>query len=722
MKRAPSAQAQAAATGSASTPPVRPDQPRSVRVKASVPGHFSLLDQAYNFFCELRYNGTPVDPEEFCARYPLVQDSLVRLIQAHRFMEENVDLVDVGELEEEEWPEPGDSFAGFHLERKLGEGAIARVYQAVEPALGRRRVALKISRYGGAEAATLGRIPHPNVVPVFSVVHEDESGLTAVCMPYLGSATLQNVLDHVYGDPVPAQQATAVLEAIRDPVWTDPTNPPGDLRAGSYVDGVRYLAIQLADALAFIHGKEIYHRDLKPSNILMRPDGTPMLLDFNLASDFENPQARQGGTPLYMSPEHLSALTVLENGTGARVAVKIEASSDLFSLGVILYELLTGKHPFGPLPLKVKTRELMNWLVERQGQGIRPIREIRPEVDRALAQVVEKCLAPDPRNRPQTAAEVASVLRLGQSLRARAGRWLLRRRMTVAAACLVLATVAVAAVYHVSTRPPEYVVWDQQGRVAFEQRDHQLASDHFTASLRANPKQPEVFFARGRAYLRLASADKEYIGLAMADFTQADELAPAGRNKAFCAYCLQMNGQVLVAIHKYEGARKEGFDSAEMSNNLARLYLDRKELEKAKENLDNALKLNPRLQAAYYNQAEYYFEKANRLDLQVEKERMLKEAIGSFRQATALGPVTGKMALFGAGLCARACQYDSGWLAPALEYLERSIELGVNPQSLNSGLFAFIANDDGYKALCRRTPPANHPPISAIRTVELTVD
>ena len=114
------------------------------------------------------------------------------------------------------------------------------------------------------------------------------------------------------------------------------------------MDGVRWLALQLAEALAFMHDQGICHRDLKPSNILMRPDGMPVLVDFNLAADVEESQDHAAGTPYYLPPERLRAFLA----TPEPAAQKTDARSDLYSLGLILYELLTGTQPLGPLASK----------------------------------------------------------------------------------------------------------------------------------------------------------------------------------------------------------------------------------------------------------------------------------------------------------------------------------------------------------------------------------
>ncbi len=519
---------------------------QSVLVKKAIPGHSKLVDQIYKLYCDLQQTGQRVDPDEFCLRYPEIQDSLTRVIRVHCFFEAHCETDDSDE--QIDWPRPGDFFAGFHLDQELGRGAIARVYQATEPALGGRRVVVKISRNGHAEAATLGRSAHPNIVPVHSVVSEEISGLTGVCMPYLGPATLSDVLDHAYGGPQLPDKAAAILEASADPSSTDQVIAPTILRKGDFVDGVRFLAVQLVDALTFIHANGIFHHDLKPSNILVRPNGTPMLLDFNLAADAQQVQRRDGGTPFYMSPERLRALAQ-EN-----TALGLDARSDLYSLGVILYELVTGKHPFGPLPVKTTGLALIQFLLERQQQPLRPIRTIRPGVDAPLASAIEWCLDPDPACRPGSAAELAVRLRRTQGGRARIARWLVRRRKMVAVFCTLFLTFSAAAAYHLATRPPEHTAQAQRGDEAVARRDPGLAVHHYSASLLSNPRQPEVLLARGRAYLQLGQAEPEYYSLANTDFDQAYKLLPNAWTSVHIAYGYHRQNEYKSAIYWYEKA------------------------------------------------------------------------------------------------------------------------------------------------------------------------
>ncbi len=171
-------------------------------------------------------------------------------------------------------------------------------------------------------------------------------------MPYLGSATLCDLLHGIRTSSGLPLSAKAILEASQDRVAADyleshQQSPDAILRKGTYVDGVLHLGLQLAEALAFIHSLGICHCDLKPSNVLLTPDGQPMLLDFNLSFREQPVDQRLGGTLPYMSPEFLRAMDSKRKG----FPNQIDARSDLFSLGVMLCELLLGDgdHPFGPI-------------------------------------------------------------------------------------------------------------------------------------------------------------------------------------------------------------------------------------------------------------------------------------------------------------------------------------------------------------------------------------
>ena len=142
----------------------------------------------------------------------------------------------------------------------------------------------------------------------------------------------------------------------------------------SYIEAILTLVSQLADGLGHAHRRGILHRDLKPANVLLTDDGRPMLLDFNLAEDVKQRNAAErasiGGTLPYMGPEHIEAY---RTGEG-----QLDQRCDLFSLGVILFELLTGRHPFSIH--KRATPETVVAMVADRRKSPPPLRPHNPAV------------------------------------------------------------------------------------------------------------------------------------------------------------------------------------------------------------------------------------------------------------------------------------------------------------------------------------------------------
>src|SRR5690606_30972293 len=135
------------------------------------------------------------------------------------------------------------------------------------------------------------------------------SGMTPVCMPFCGTATLADVLDQAFPTPGASPPPTAefllrVCRSTARPGDPPPEPPPGPVRPprGTYADGILLWAAQVADALAYLHGQGVVHGDLKPSNVLLSPDGRALLIDFNLAYNRRTGQGNPGGTLPYMAP------------------------------------------------------------------------------------------------------------------------------------------------------------------------------------------------------------------------------------------------------------------------------------------------------------------------------------------------------------------------------------------------------------------------------------
>lgn len=365
-------------------------------------------------------------------------------------------------------PPVGTTFLGFRLLAVLGSGTFGRVYLAQQGDLADRLVALKVSAEVLGESQRLAQLQHTNIVPIYSLHHARP--FQAVCMPYFGPTTLADVLRHLHGRksmPQSGRELVNTLAACRSDTFTGSSltvplqgsdgeqlssaasestrGPAPELTASlghstvtlkmlggcTYVQAILWLGARLADGLAHAHERGILHRDLKPANILLTDEGQPMLLDFNLAADTKlattASAAMIGGTLPFMAPEHLNAL---RGGT-----VPVDARSDVYALGVILFELLTGQHPF-PLRRETLRRVLGPMIEDRQGPPP-ALRSWNKNITPAVEAIVQRCLATDPAQRYQSARDLQEDLQRQldnlplkhareRSLRERARKWMKR--------------------------------------------------------------------------------------------------------------------------------------------------------------------------------------------------------------------------------------------------------------------------------------------------------
>lgn len=368
----------------------------------SPPPDDDALSRALKDVHRRRTLGEPVDFEVYReplgARFP----ELLRVIEA----EMALDAARKGPPEEQ-FPR---AFGPYTLVRELGRGGVGIVYEAVERALG-RTVALKVLKTGfdgdpvtrmrfAREVSACARVRHDHIVPIFG--HGEVEGQAYYAM-----------------DLVRGESLGAVLAAGRAP------EPPTLCRELANV----------ADALHTLHGQGIVHRDVKPENVLVRPDGRMLLADFGLARTAESARLTSTGsmmgTPLYMSPEQV---------LGA--SDRIDARTDVYGLGALLYEALCGKTPFGG-------DDLGSLLPQILGQRPVPPRAVRPEVPEGCERIALKALEKAPADRYGSAAEMATDLRafaddravVGRPVRAvvRRGRALRRRAIPISVALLALA-------------------------------------------------------------------------------------------------------------------------------------------------------------------------------------------------------------------------------------------------------------------------------------------
>ncbi|MGE3820176.1 MAG: serine/threonine-protein kinase [Isosphaeraceae bacterium] len=367
----------------------------------------------YEEVCLREGIGQRPNPEELLDRFPQWGDQLRMLLECHQIV--------TPEALADGLPEVGEVLGEYTLRMVLGHGTRGRVFLATQGSLGDRPVVLKVTPRRGGEHLSLARLQHPHVVPLYACHEFPERDLRALCMPYLGGATLDRVVDRIRGrSPTGLSGATfldvldeARTEFIELPAWSATRQ---FLARATYPRAVCWLGACLAEALHYAHVRGVLHLDLKPSNILLADDGQPMLLDFHLArgplDPGDPPADRLGGTPAYAAIEHRRAMLAVKEGRP--VPERVDGRSDLFSLGVVLYEALAGEPPAD------ETSAIAASLVRANAT-----------VPLGLAEILQHCLRPHAADRYRDAAALAADLRghlghlpmQGSPGRARFVRW-----------------------------------------------------------------------------------------------------------------------------------------------------------------------------------------------------------------------------------------------------------------------------------------------------------
>lgn len=262
-------------------------------------------------------------------------------------------------------------FGRYEVTAELGRGAMGVVYNARDPRI-ERFVALKALHRQYAddeyfvqrffkEAVAIGRLSHPNIVTVYDV--GQDQGTIFIAMELLKGRSISDLAR--------------------------------ERRLGT--DEIVRIGIQTAEALDYAHGRGIVHRDIKPANIMITEENQVKITDFGIAhvedvsATLQTQAGEILGTPVYMSPEQ-----VLGKPSDGR--------SDLYSLGVILYELAVGKRPFGGATMALIFKEV----TDRKPQA--PM-AVNPSIPRPLSDIVMRCLEKNPERRFQSGREMAEALR-----------------------------------------------------------------------------------------------------------------------------------------------------------------------------------------------------------------------------------------------------------------------------------------------------------------------
>jgi len=377
--------------------------------------------------------------------------------------------------------------SGYEIVRELGRGGMGVVYEARQVGLN-RVVALKVTLTGGhaspadlarfrTEAEAVARLLHPNIVQVYET--GTHAGLPYFSLEFCPGGSLDRKLD---GTPWEAAPAAALIET-------------------------------LARAIEHAHGHGIVHRDLKPGNILLAADGTPKVTDFGLAKQLDRTSARTQagailGTPSYMAPE--------QAGAGQPVG----PPADVYALGAILYELLTGRPPF-------KAAAPLDTVLQVVNDDPVPPTQLNPKTPRDLETITLKCLAKDPAKRYASAAALAEDLRrfqAGEPIAARptgtvdkALKWAKRRpAVAMLSAAFVLAVAG------------GFAAVSYQLRIANEAREHAQTQEGL-ANTRADElarQADELNRQQARVRRELHQSDllRADVLLQAKDFAQAERL------------------------------------------------------------------------------------------------------------------------------------------------------------------------------------------------------
>lgn len=348
-----------------------------------------LICEEVNLRWELEGNA---DSESVLRRFPQWREQLEVLLACQRLLSEEP-LVPT-------FPELGTIFGDFRLVAELGRGAQGRVYLATQRSLADRPMVLKLTPRDGAEHLSLARLQHTAIVPLYSAFEDPTRNLRVLCMPWFGGttlATLLRLLPTIAPATSTGRDLLRVLDAAQAtlPLPVSTRGPARPLLArGSWTQAVCWIGLCLAEGLQYAHEHGLIHLDIKPSNVLLAADGQPMLLDFHLAQEPFRPERDLpqyiGGTPGYMSPEQEALFEAARQRQPAQQAV--DGRSDLYSLGVLLWEALGGTLP-------------------ARAANIAELRRRNPAVSVGLGDILTRCLAPAASARYPHAAALADDLR-----------------------------------------------------------------------------------------------------------------------------------------------------------------------------------------------------------------------------------------------------------------------------------------------------------------------
>lgn len=364
-----------------------------------------------------RQSGETFKPEDVYRRFPKHEPELRRLFGAAPALQTTTMM---GHKKKAKAAlEPGQRVDDFELISKLGEGAFGSVFLARQRSM-QRIVALKVTADHGSEPQTLAQLDHENIVRVYDQRQLSDSGLRLMYMQFAAGGSLEGAMDQIKLRPVENRTGRDLLAIVDEAARAKGETPSDDsihrarLQNMSWPEVVCFLGAKLARALDYAHHSGVLHRDVKPANVLLTSEGVPKLADFNISfsSKLEGatPAAYFGGSLAYMSPEQLEAC----NPSHDRKPEELDGRSDLYSLGVLLWELLSGLKPFEDVQVERSWTLTLEQMTERRKRGPKKhsLKNHVSERTPGLDDVLMRCLSAVPAERFASGSELARHLEL----------------------------------------------------------------------------------------------------------------------------------------------------------------------------------------------------------------------------------------------------------------------------------------------------------------------
>lgn len=344
-----------------------------------------ILEAVCADFQKRLHAGEAVRVEDYVCKYPDMADDVERMLATLKALEFSVHAP---------MSVIPSTISGCQIVRRIGSGGMGTVYEARHPKIS-RRLAIKVLHPNDdpagelpkrflREAEAVSHLAHPNIVGLLDF--GDDGGMPFLSMPYIDGLSLNHF--------VASEQDDLLTSVCPLPITKHPFRTSDGVAEASIFVRVANLGASVASALQHAHEHGIIHRDIKPANLILDRNDRIWITDFGLASvahvDFGLSAAGTTiGTPRYMAPEQIRG--------------KSDPRSDVYSLGVTLYELLTGKHAWGCI-------DSVDSLVVRSSLELPCPREVNTDLPPELAKIVTTACSLHPEDRYQTAAELEAVL------------------------------------------------------------------------------------------------------------------------------------------------------------------------------------------------------------------------------------------------------------------------------------------------------------------------